>query len=154
MAYLAVYVTVYEHKGTIFPGFTREFMRHSSILVDKGDGLFDVFHVTGTPGIGLTFSHGSGWEDPRTETARLLWMEFVAWIPESRYPEMEPLLNNVNVKVSTTWNCQDWVRAGLDAMVAANFITPEQRDSTVQHQLEAVSTPFSTETPNARALQD
>ncbi|OAA59045.1 hypothetical protein SPI_06247 [Niveomyces insectorum RCEF 264] len=29
---LSVYVTVYEYKGVLRPQFTREFMRHSSIL--------------------------------------------------------------------------------------------------------------------------
>ena len=49
-----VHVAVYEHKGFIIPPFSREFMRHSSILVEVDSGKFDVYHVTGTPGVGLT----------------------------------------------------------------------------------------------------
>jgi hypothetical protein len=54
MDHLAVSVTVYEYKGEIYRGYTREFLRHSGIVVDNGDGSFDVFHVNGIPGIGLT----------------------------------------------------------------------------------------------------
>jgi hypothetical protein len=54
--YMALYVTVYEYDGNIFPGLTREFMRHTAILVNAGENIFDTYHVTGTPGIGLTYS--------------------------------------------------------------------------------------------------
>lgn len=53
--YFAVYVAVFEHKGGIFPGLTREFMRHSSVVAHVGDAAFDTYHVRGTPGIGLTY---------------------------------------------------------------------------------------------------
>jgi hypothetical protein len=106
MDQLAVYVAVYEHKGFLFPGYTREFMRHSSILISKGDGSFDIFHVTGTPGVGLTFSIVRNWSDPRTTTARLLSMELAAYIPTKRCSEMESLMRGVKIEVSRTWNCQ------------------------------------------------
>jgi len=154
MDYLAVYVTVYEHKGLIFPGYTREFMRHSAITVDKEDGSFPVFHVTGTPGIALTYSSEATWKDPRTQTARLLAMDFVAWIPKERYEEMGLLLSGVKIKVSKHWNCQNWVREGLDGMVGAGLITAEQRTAVVEKQKAAITTPFTTEAPNTQALQD
>ncbi|KAF2256578.1 hypothetical protein BU26DRAFT_558029 [Trematosphaeria pertusa] len=154
MNYLAVYVTVYEHKGEIYRGYTREFLRHSGIVVDNGDHSFDVFHVTGTPGIGLTFHRVCNWKDPRQDTARLLSMDFVAWIPQNRYSELEPLLKGVDIKVSRTWNCQNWVREGLDAMVTARLISEAEKNAAVQKQMAAVTRPFTTETPNAQALKD
>jgi hypothetical protein len=154
MDHLAVSVTVYEYKGDILHGYTREFLRHSGIVVDNGDGSFDVFHVNGTPGIGLTFHRVSNWRDPRKETARLLSMDIAARIPKNRYSEVEPLLRSVRIIISKSWNCQNWVREGLDAMVGAGLMTGEQRDAAVQKQLAAVSTPFMTETPNSQALKD
>jgi Family of unknown function (DUF6540) len=152
--YLAAYVTVYEHKGGLFGGYKRTFMRHSSIVVDRGSGTFDCFHVTGTPGIGLTYSCVQQWGDPRATTARLLSMDFAGWIPWDRYGEMGPLLSSVPTLASRTWNCQNWVREALDAMVNASFISAEDKDRAVQKQLEAINLPFTTETPNAQALQD
>jgi len=152
--YLAAYVAVYEHKGGLFGGYSRNFMRHSSIVVDRCDGTFDYFHVTGTPGIGLTFSCIQHWGDPRATTARLLSMDFAGWIPWDKYGEMEPLLREVPTFVSRTWNCQNWVRDALDAMVNASLILSQDKDMVVQKQLEAINSPFTTETPNAQALQD
>ncbi|KAF2177533.1 hypothetical protein K469DRAFT_719746, partial [Zopfia rhizophila CBS 207.26] len=154
MSYLAVYVTVYEHKGEIYRGYTREFLRHSGIVVDNGDNTFEIFHVTGTPGIGLTFHRVPNWKDPRQETARLLSMDFVVWIPKNRYSELESLFRGVGIKVSKTWNCQNWVQEGLDAMVAAGLMSEAERDAAVQKQMAAVTRPFTTETPNAQALKD
>jgi hypothetical protein len=154
MDHLAVSVTVYEYKGEIYRGYTREFLRHSGIVVDNGDGSFDVFHVNGIPGIGLTFHRVPNWRDPRKETARLLSMDLVARIPKNRYSEVEPLLRGVRIIISKSWNCQNWVREGLDAIMGAGLMTSEQRDAAVKKQLAAVSTPFTTETPNSQALQD
>jgi hypothetical protein len=95
----------------------------------------------------------SNWGDPRTETARLLSMDLAAWIPKNRYSEVEPLLKSVGIEVSKSWNCQNWVREGLDAMVNVGLITSKQRDVAVQKQLAAVSRPFTTENPNLQALQ-
>lgn len=129
-------------------------MRHSGVVIDKGNGIFETFHLRGTPGVGLTFDIVSDWRDPRTETARLLSMEFVAWIPTDRYAEVAPLLRGLDIKISMEWNCQDWVRDGLDEMVAKSLISPEERDSAVWKQRQAISMPFTTETPNVQALQD
>jgi hypothetical protein len=153
MAYLAAYIAVYEHKGGLFGGYSRNFMRHSSIVVEMGNGTFDCFHVTGTPGIGLTYSCVQQWGDPRVTTTRLLSMDFAGWIPWNRYSEMDPLLSRVPTLVSRDWNCQNWVREALDEMVTAGLITTEYKDRAVQKQLEAISSPFRTETPNAQALQ-
>lgn len=78
--YLAAYVAVYEYRGALFGGYSRQFMRHSSIVVDRGNGSFDCFHVTGTPGIGLTYSCVQQWGYPRTIMAILLSMDFAGWI--------------------------------------------------------------------------
>jgi hypothetical protein len=152
MDQLAVYVVVYEHKGLLFPGYTREFMRHSSILIGKGDGFFDVFHVTGTPGIGLTFSIVRNWSDPRRTSARLLSMVLAARIPTEKYSEMESLIRGVGIEVSRTWNCQNWVQEGLAKMVTAGLLTGAEKDAAIQKQMTAVLAPFTTETPNAQAL--
>jgi hypothetical protein len=154
MDHLAVFVTVYEYNGEIPHGYTREFLRHSGIVVNNGDGSFDVFHVNGFPGIGLTFHRVPNWRDPRKETASLLSMDLATWILKKRYSEVEPLLRSVKIEVSKSWNCQNWVREGLDAMMNVGLITEKQRDAAVQKQLTAVSTPFTTETPNSQALQD
>jgi hypothetical protein len=77
----------------------REFMHHSAITVDKEDGSFVVFHMTGTPGIALTYSSEASWKDPRTQTARLLAMNFMARVPKERYKEMGSLLRGVKIKV-------------------------------------------------------
>ena len=151
--YLAAYVAVYEHKGGLFGGYSRKFMRHSSIVVDRGGGTFDCFHVTGTPGIGLTYSSVQQWGDPRTTTARLLSMDFAGWIPWDRYSEMDPLLRRVRTLASRTWNCQHWVREALDAMVNAGLIPAEDKDRAVRKQLEVIDLPFTTETPNVQVLQ-
>jgi hypothetical protein len=148
---MEVFVTVYEHKGPILPGLNREFMRHSGIAVKRQDGLFDIFHVIGTPGIGLTFENAEGWENPVTQTARLLSMEKVTEIPANRYQEMKPLLAGVKTQVSWKWNCQNWVKEGLDKMVEVGLVTAAERDTAVEKQEEAVHMPFTTETPNMQA---
>ena len=148
----AVFVAVYEHKGAILPGLTRQFMRHSSILVEVDNGCFDVLHVTGTPGIGLTYNPVR-WGDPRTETARLLTMDFVGWMAQNGYEELKQIAQATPIQVSWTWNCQDWVRAVLKAMADRGLITLAQRDEAIRKQQEAVQSPFTTETPNTAALQ-
>jgi hypothetical protein len=152
MDHLAVYVVVYEHKGPLFPGYTREFMRHSSILIGKGDGFFDIFHLVGTPGIGLTFYIVPNWSDPRTTSARLLSMELAAYIPTRRYSEMESLIKGVRIEVSRTWNCQNWVQEALAEMVTEGFLTGREKDVAIQKQMTAALAPFTTETPNVQAL--
>ena len=151
---LPVYVTVYEYKGAIWPEFTREFMRHSSILVEQPDGTFDCFHVTGTPGIGLRYSCERGWGNPEDETARLLAMNEVGRMPKSKYNEMDNLMKGVATKVSRNWNCQNWVRDALGAMVANGFITEAEKEKAEKEQNEAIALPFTSETPNKRALED
>jgi hypothetical protein len=147
----AVFVTVYEKKGIIMPGFTRERSRHSSIVVGRGD-TYDIFHLRGTPGIGLTFHHEAGWKDPRTENASLLAMDLVEDIPVGRFSDIKAIIMRVPIQLNRDWNCQNWVREGLDAMVAEGLITDEQRDSAVKRQMDAISKEFAGESPNFQAL--
>jgi len=149
---LRVYVTVYEYKGTLWPQFTREFMRHSGIMVEQPDGKFDCFHVTGTPGIGLRYSWERGWANPEDATARLLAMNKVGGMPEARYHEMDGLMKGVGTKVSRDWNCQNWVREALAVMVENGLITEAEMEKAVEEQKQVIALPFTSETPNKRAL--
>lgn len=151
---LALYVTVYEHKGIIIRPFTRNFMRHSGIMVKQPDESFDCFHVTGTPGIGLRYSCQRGWGNPEQETARLLAMDQVGWIPKEDYDKFGSLMESVERKISMDWNCQNWVRAALDIIQEHDFITEIEKTNAVRKQREAIELPFTSETPNKRALQD
>ena len=151
---LRVYVTVYEYKGVLWPQFTREFMRHSGILVEQPDGKFDCFHVTGTPGIGLRYSWERGWGNPEDETARLLAMNEVGTMPKARYSELDGLMKSVVTKVSRDWNCQNWVRDALGMMVDKGLITEAEKEKAEEEQRKAIALPFTSETPNKRALND
>jgi hypothetical protein len=67
---------------------------------------------------------------------------------------VESVLKAVPIKKSMVWNCQNWVQEGLNAMVTAGLINNEQRDLAIWRQKEAISTPFTTESPNKQAFQD
>lgn len=151
---LQVYVTVYEYKGPIWPQFTREFMRHSGILVEQPDGSFDCYHVTGTPGIGLRYSCERGWGNPLDETARLLAMNPVGSMPRSRYGEMHQLMRQIVPQAKRDWNCQNWVREALALMVTNGLISDAERLKAEEDQKQAIALPFTSETPNKRALKD
>lgn len=75
-------------------------MRHSGIAVKTRDGFSDILQVKGTLGIGPTFSREDGWGNPCTKTARLLLMEEVTEIPESRYEDLRASLAAVEPQVS------------------------------------------------------
>lgn len=136
----------------IWPGLTRQFMRHSGIMVqpDANVNNFNVHHVIGTPGVGLTYEFKEHWKNPRYETASLLTMDFVAWIPRSRIRDVRPLLE----QVSREWNCQNWVREALQQLVAAGLIMAQQRDAAVAKQQRAINAPYTTNTPNSAVLEE
>ena len=52
-----VHIAVYEHKGAVLRGLSREFMRHTSVLVEIDENDFDVYHAQGTPGLGLRYRY-------------------------------------------------------------------------------------------------
>jgi hypothetical protein len=90
-------------------------MRHSGIMVQSDPNVdnFEVYHVIGTPGIGLTYNVVKDWTDPRDKTASLMAMNFVAWIPRQRARDLEAILGLVRPQISWRWNCQNWVQEGL-----------------------------------------
>jgi hypothetical protein len=145
-----VWVAVFEYKGVLFGGWDRAFMRHSNILVqaDKNIDNYDVYHVIGTPSVGLTFQHIGNWKDPRKETASLLAMHTVGKIPKSRLEEVKPLMEQVKIEVHRNWNCQDWVRAALERMVHAGMITVSEKDDAFQKQREAINRRYTGLAPN------
>lgn len=129
-------------------------MRHSSIIVqpDPVQDNFEVYHVIGTPGIGLTYEVVRNWNNPRDETASLLAMDFVAWVPRNRVQDVEGIMRQVRPQVSWSWNCQNWVREGLQKLVETGLITNAQKESAIWKQQRAVNLPYEGNTPNRPAL--
>ena len=148
----ALYIAVYEHSGSLIPGYEREFMRDSSIVVKVDDDRFSIHHVTGTPGIGLTYHNVEDADDPRTTEPQLLSMDFVDWIPQSRYEDLVRLASSNPITISRTWNCQDWVRAFLDTLVREGIVLEDRRDKACRKQREVVQRGFASEFPNGAAL--
>ncbi|KAF2426479.1 hypothetical protein EJ08DRAFT_651743 [Tothia fuscella] len=149
-----LYVAIYEYKGRLIPGLTRQFMRHTSVLIEVDESMFDTYHVTGTPGIGLTYSCPRQWNDPRTHTARLLTMPQIAKVEKKRYEEIAELAKSIPIVTSRDWNCQDWVRALLSLMAEKGLITNAEKDDAYAKMATAINSPFTTETPNRAALEE
>lgn len=129
-------------------------MRHCGIVLQPDPNIndFQVYHVVGTPGVGLTYTVVKNWKNPMDETASLLAMDLVAWMPQQRVQELEALFRQVTPQVSRSWNCQNWVQEGLQKMVGAGLITDQQARSAVVKQSQAVNLPYEGNTPNRRAL--
>ena len=153
-AYAAIYVTVYEWTGPIFAGIPRTFMRHSGIIVQPEPDVEDleVYHVVGTPSVGLTYKVVKNWKNPRDESVTLIAMNFVAWVPRQRVIDIQDILGLVRPQISRSWNCQNWVREGLQKMVEAGLITEQQMHAAVVQQQRAINLPYAGNTPNLRAL--
>jgi hypothetical protein len=147
---------VYEWTRPLFGGLPRTFVRHSGIMVQSDPNVdnFEVYHVIGTPGIGLTYDVVKDWDNPRDKTASLMAMDFVAWIPRQRARDLEAILGLVRPQISWRWNCQNWVQEGLQKMVDAGLITEQQMHAAVVKQQRAVNLPYTGNTPNRRALDD
>lgn len=152
-AYAAVYLTVYEWVRPLI-GLPRTFMRHSAIVIEPDPTIncFQVYHVIGTPGVGLTYDFKSSWANPRDETASLLAMDFVAWIPRNRVAELNAMMRQVRIQLSWSWNCQNWVREVLGKLVQAGLITSQQANSAAAKQHLAVNLPYNGNTPNQQTL--
>lgn len=150
----ALYVAVYEHSGSLIPSYAREFMRHSSILVKLDNDLFSVHHVTGTPGIGMTYENVETAKDPRTTEPQLPSMDFVDWVARSRYKDLVRLASSNPIVISRTWNCQDWVRAFLDALTREGIITEDRRDRACRKQREVIQREFVSEHSDSVALSE
>ena len=135
------FVLVCEHNGALFADFTRQFMRHSALVLRRDAAISEIFHVKGTPGVGLTFNH------ERVPTAdfhgapEILAMVPVVHVPESRYAELHSALRAIRPEISRWWNVQDWVREGLDVMEKRGFITAHEKYLAVRKQLEAITLP-------------
>ncbi|KAM5347097.1 hypothetical protein ACJ41O_010102 [Fusarium nematophilum] len=129
-------------------------MRHSGILVEQPDGRFSCFHVTGTPGIGLRYSWERGWGNPKDESARLLAMNQVSMMPRSKCKDMDGLVRSIVTRASRDWNYQNWVRDALGAMMERGLITQAEKEKAEEEQKKAIALPFTSETPNKRALED
>lgn len=129
-------------------------MRHSGIAIqpDPAINRFQVYHVIGTPGVGLTYDFKNSWANPRDDTASLLAMDFVAWIPRHRVADLDAMMCQVRIQLSWSWNCQNWVQEGLGKLVQAGLITSQQADSAAAKQHLAVNLPYNGNTPNQRAL--
>jgi hypothetical protein len=130
-------------------------MRHSGLMVqtDANSDNFDVHHIIGTPGVGMTYEFKEGLGSPSDETASLLSMDFVAWMPRSRVRDVKGLAEQVQIIVSREWNCQNWVREALRHLVVAGLITAQQRDAVVTKQLRAINAPYMSNTPNSAVLE-
>ncbi|RSL94104.1 hypothetical protein CEP52_012818 [Fusarium oligoseptatum] len=104
--------------------------------------------------IGLQYSWERGWGNPEDETARLLAMNEVGKMPKVRYNEMDGLMRSIVTKVSRDWNCQNWVREALGVMVEKGLMTEAEKEKAEEEQRKAIALPFTSETPNKRALKD
>jgi hypothetical protein len=115
---------------------------------------FTVHHIIGTPGVGMTYEFQEDLCNPRHDTASLLSMDFVAWMPRSRVREVRPLMaEEVQIVVSREWNCQNWVREALRKLVDAGLITDREREAAVARQRRAIDAPYTTNTPNSAVLE-
>lgn len=79
-------------------------------------------------------------------------MDFVAWIPRNQVGNLENMLRQVTIQVSWSWNCQNWVRGGLQKMVEAGLLTHREIESAIGKQQRAVGLPYTGNTPNGQAL--
>ena len=147
-------IAVYEHKGEILKGLSRQFMRHVSVLVKIDNDNFNIYHVQGTPGIGLRYVPVKQWKDPRNETARLLSMDCISDIVIDRISEIDDVAKSIPTVTSRKWNCQNWVEELLAALADKSIISASERDLGIQKMRESVKLPFTTETLNTRALTD
>lgn len=129
-------------------------MRHSGIIVQPDPSVdnFEVYHVVGTPTVGLTYTVTRNLNDPRDETLSLMAMNFVAWILRQRARDLEAILGQARIQIRSNWNCQNWVQEGLQKMVEAGLITDQQMQSAVAQQKRVVHLPYAGNTPNRRAL--
>ena len=156
----AVYVAVYEAEGVPREGFTRQFMRHSSIVVQPYYNInqFFEYHVKGKPLERLTYEYIVG-RDPR-ESMRNLSFDLVARIPRSQLWDLDSLFRESKPRVfqvvkgqpSKSWNSQMFVQECLHKMVAACLMTNQEMKSAIEKQQRAVSSPWSGEFPNLDAL--
>jgi hypothetical protein len=149
---MPLYITVFEWTGPPLGKIPRTFMRHSGVALESHVGSFEILHVVGTPGIGLTFEHQKARTSPLLEAPELLTMHLVGHIPREDYDKSVQILKEVPVVISWSWNCQNWVQEGLRGLVAAGLVTQDQMETAVQAQQEAVHANFTTETPNKLAL--
>jgi hypothetical protein len=101
-AYAAVYVTVYEWTKPLFASLPRTFMRHSGITVQPEPTInkFEVYHVIRTPVVGLNYTVVKDCKNPRDETASLIAMDFVAWVPRHRVRDVEAILRLARPQIS------------------------------------------------------
>jgi len=130
-------------------------MRHSGLMVqaDAAIDSFNVHHIIGTPGVGMTYEFKEGLGNPRHDTGSLLSMDLVAWMPRSRVRDVKALVDQVEIIISREWNCQNWVRAALRQFVAAGLITAQQSEAAVAKQQRAINAPYTTNTPNSAVLE-
>ncbi len=75
-------------------------------------------------------------------------------MPGSRYGEMEELMGQIVPQAKRDWNCQNWVREALTLMVTNGLISDAERLKAEEDQKQAIALPFTSETPNKRALKD
>ena len=61
-------------------------------------------------------------------------MDLVGDIPADRCAEIESILERIPPRTSFRWNCRDWVREAMDAMVLHRLITAKERDAAIQRQ--------------------
>ena len=150
----ALYIAVFEHKGDVFQGLTRAFMRHTSVMEKVKDNDFNIYHVQGTPGIGLRYLPVQHCADPRKETAQLLLMHHISDVLVDRCSEMDSIAKSIPIVTSRAWNCQDWVIELLDALVIRDIISSPAKEDGIEKLKETVQLPFTSETPNTTALTD
>lgn len=95
--------------------------------------------------------------DPRDTEPTLLLFHRVGAIPTAQAMSLEGLLAGVEMKVSWSWNCQDWVRAALAVLVRDGLLGGGEMERAVQVQREVVEgTVYAIggDTPNTRAVGD
>ena len=146
----ALYIAVFEHKGAVLQGLTREFMRHTGIwekVDDEDENTFNIYHVQGTPGIGLQYRPVRRWKDSRNETAQLLLLGHLSDIPADRCSVIDNIARSIPVVASRTWNCQNWVEELLDALAAKDIISHTDKNDGIRMMRDAVQLPFTSKTP-------
>lgn len=84
------------------------------------------------------------------QTPNLLAMDFVAWMPRKRVPDLPGLLKYVQFQFDGDYKSA-WIRGALDRLSNAGIITREQCDSAREKLQKAVNLPYRGNTPNARA---
>ncbi len=141
-------------------GFTREFMRHSGLVVQPYPNInqFYLHHITGKPLGPLTYECILS-RDPR-ESMRNLSFDLVARIPRPKLWSLEPLFKTTKPRVfqlvkgqpTKSWNSQMFVVECLHKMVAAGLMTEQEMKSAIDMQQRAVNTPWAGDYPNLNAL--